>query len=74
MDTLIELYDERAIEKSVQTLKSLLSSPLAGFPLGKFRTSLLSYPFLPAPFFPVVGRDVGQEPAAQSPLFKRMKT
>ena len=62
------------ITKSVQTLKSQLSSPFAPFPLGDFRTNLLSYPFLPAPFFPVVGRDVGQKTAAQNPLFKHMKT
>ena len=61
------------ITKSVQTLKSQLSSPFAPFPLGDFRTNLLSYPFLPAPFFPVVGRGVGQETAAQNPLFKQTK-
>ena len=62
------------VTKSVQTPKSQLSSPFVGFPLGDFRPNLLLCPFLPVPFFPVVGRDVGQETAAQNPLFKRMKT
>ena len=49
------------ITKSVQTLKVLIFSPFVGFPLGKFQTYPLSFPFLPTPFFPVVGRGVGQQ-------------
>ena len=62
------------ITNSVKMLKMSVFSPFVGFLLGKFRTNLLSCPFLPAPFFPVVGRGVGQETATQNPLFKRMKT
>lgn len=49
------------ITKSVKSAKLLLSSPFAGFPLGKFRTHLLLWSFLPGSFFPVVGRKVGQK-------------
>ena len=52
------------IMKSVQSLKPPLSSHFAGFPLRKFHINLLSCPFLPAPFFPVVGQDA----SAQSPV------